>query len=213
MSIKISLQGVPKWGSNFENDAKRFEKENWEEGQIVFYGPSHFTRWNEKYAGIPMREALKGKSGKECVINRGFGSSCCEHQLYYYPKFVRPLKPSALVYAPLYPNGRSFGYTVEEDLMLAERVIAYAKADFPEMRLYIFGDNLFKRTQECFAEHNEGLQKLAELYGATFLDISDYKPFQRTDIYWKDNKHYNALGYQIYKDFFSEKIKEELDRF
>ena len=40
--------------------------------------------WSKKYGMIPMRDVLLGKSGKPCVINRGFGSSCAEHQLYYY---------------------------------------------------------------------------------------------------------------------------------
>ena len=122
MSIKVGLRTIEKWNESLENQVLRYEAEQAPEGQIVFYGPSNFTRWSERYGMRPLREVLRGKSGAHCVINRGFGSSCAEHQLYYYPRMVRPLAPSVLVYSTM-GNMGPFGYTAEESWELEERVI------------------------------------------------------------------------------------------
>ena len=110
MPVKVGLKVIELWNSSMEDQVSEYEKENAEKGQIVFYGPSYFTRWSEKWKMIPLKDAVKGKSGAQCCINRGFGSSCSEHQLYYYPRMVRALEPKVLVYAS-HANGASFGYS------------------------------------------------------------------------------------------------------
>ena len=141
MSVKVGLKNIAIWNNESMEDAVReYEKENAEKGQIVFYGPSNFTRWSKAYGMKPMREVLLGASGAPCVVNRGFGSSCAEHQLYYYPRMIRPLAPKVLVYT-FYGNGRAFGYSTEENWELAQRVIAYAKTDFPDIHIYLCGLN------------------------------------------------------------------------
>ena len=113
MSIKVGLQYIEKWKESLELQVCRYEEEPVVKGQIVFYGASNFTRWSARWEHTPLREALPGKSGAPCAVNRGFGSSCAEHQLYYYPRMVRPLAPKVLVYSP-FGNFRAFGYTLEE---------------------------------------------------------------------------------------------------
>ena len=122
MSIKVGLKYIDIWKTSLEDAVCKYEREEIEKNQIVFYGPSYFTRWSADYGMKPMRECLLGKSGKECVINRGFGSSCPEHQLYYYPRMVKPLCPKVLVYGS-YGNGAAFGYSDDESWFLAQRVI------------------------------------------------------------------------------------------
>ena len=100
MPVRVGLKHIDIWNDSMEKAVQAYEQEPIEKGQIVFYGPSNFTRWSAKYGHIPLREALLGKSGRPCAFNRGFGSSCSEHQLYYYPRMVRPLEPSVLVYSP-----------------------------------------------------------------------------------------------------------------
>jgi len=99
MSVKVGLQYIDIWKESMEEVVRKYEEEPVVKGQIVFYGPSNFTRWGKKWNHIPLREALPGKSGNPCAINRGFGSSCAEHQLYYYPRLIRPLEPKVLVYS------------------------------------------------------------------------------------------------------------------
>ena len=94
-NLKLVTHFKKPW--DVEKNIQEFEKEPLEKGQIVFYGPSNFTRWSTKWGMQPMREVLLGKSGAPCAVNRGFGSSNAELQLYYYPRMVRPLEPKVLV--------------------------------------------------------------------------------------------------------------------
>lgn len=219
MPVKVGLQYIDLWQESMEEVVCEKEKEVYPEGQIVFYGPSYFTRWRrEKYGNTPMREALLGKSGAECVVNRGFGSSCSEHQLYYYPRMVRPLKPSVLVYECA-GNGGAFGYTPEEIWEIAQRVIVYALTDFPGIRIYLCGPHMKRdETEESLARkrifekfEREFAEKTENVF---YLDILGYEPLSgRKDIFVEDGVHYNHLGYEIYGEMFRQMLKEELDKF
>ena len=214
MGIKVGLKYIEKWHSDLESQVQRYEQEQTEKGQIVFYGPSNFTRWSPKYGNPTLQEEVLGKSGKQCCVNRGFGSSCTEHHLYYYSRMVKPLAPKVLVYAPGLGNGTSFGYTPEEMFELAQRVVLYAKSDFPDLKIYLCGLNLFKDKRETSAEYDGWLRAFAaEVPDCTYVDISGYKPLHRTDIFAEDNKHFNHEGYRIYGELFKEVLKEELDQF
>ena len=135
----------------FEKYVEKYAKEEVSTGQIVFYGPSYFTRWGSDWGHRPLREDLLGASGAPCCINRGFGGSCPEHQLYYYNTFVKPLAPKVLVYGS-WGNIRYLGYTNEEAIELAERVVAYAaekgvkacfeNVEFPQFELRALFDHL-----------------------------------------------------------------------
>lgn len=220
MPVKVGLKFIEKWNESMEDEVLAYEKEDMPKGQIVFYGPSNFTRWSAKRGNTPLREALPGASGQLCCINRGFGSSSTEHHLYYYSRMVRPLEPKVLVYAPGMGNSTSFGYTPEETLDLAKRMITYAQTDFPDLKVYICGLNLYKarlfgakslETQEMF----DGWLRewAAETPNCTYLDSNAYEPLCRSDIFEDDKIHYNNEGYKIYAEFFKEVLKEELDQF
>ena len=213
--VKVGLRTIEKWNTDLEKQVQLYEAENAAPGQIVFYGPSNFTRWSTKYKMTPLREALLGKSGNPCCVNRGFGSTCSEHHLYYYPRMVKALKPKVLVYAPGCGNGLSFGYTAEELFPMAARVVLYAREDFPDMKIYIKGLNLWKYPdRESYRKTNMWLRELAqEVPNCTFLDITEYEPLHRDDIFAADNVHYNQEGYRIYGEFYKEALKQELDQF
>ena len=76
MSVKIPVDRAMfgttyETESTFEKDMLRFEAENEAPGQIVFYGPSNFTRWATPIWGMrPLREDIVGKSGTPCVVKR-----------------------------------------------------------------------------------------------------------------------------------------------
>lgn len=212
--IKVGLRVIEKWNTDLEKQVQLYEAENAAPGQIVFYGPSNFTRWSTKYKMTPLREVLLGKSGAPCCVNRGFGSTCSEHHLYYYPRMVKALNPKVLVYAPGCGNGLGFGYTAEELFQMAARVVLYAKEDFPDLRIYLQGINLWKSKSESYRKTDALLRELAqEVPDCTYLDITAYEPLHRTDIYVADNVHYNQEGYRIYGEFYKEALKQELERF
>ena len=217
MSVKVGLQYIDIWQESMEDAILAYEREEQPQGQIVFYGPSYFTRWSERYGMKPLRDCLMGDSGRKCVVNRGFGSSSAEHQLYYYPRAVRPLNPKVLVYTS-HANGPSFGYSDEESWELAQRVIAWAKTDFPGIRIYLVGahpsrdqteENIeakrrYNRTVKDFAEKTEN---------CFFLDVLERPELRQKDIFVEDGVHFNQAGYDLYEAFYREALKEELAKY
>lgn len=215
MAVKVGLKVIEIWNDSMEKAVCKYEEETVEKGQIVFYGPSNFTRWSPKYGMRPLREEIKGASGKECCINRGFGSSCAEHQLYYYPRMIKPLEPKVLVYSS-YGNGEAFGYSAEETWELAQRVIAYAMTDFPDIKIYLVGSNPYaKKLDACQlanrARYNSWLKHFAEeMPNCYYLDPLSYEPLLAEGIHIEDGVHFNQKGYELYADFFREALKDDL---
>lgn len=217
MSVKVGLRYIEIWKESLEDAVQAYEREPLHKGQIVFYGPSNFTRWSVKYGMKPLRECLLGASGKACVVNRGFGSSSAEHQLYYYPRMIRPTEPKVLVYTS-YGNGPSFGYSDEESWELAQRVIAWARTDFPGIRIYLVGAHarrdMTPEEEEKKRIYNATVKAFAEATpDCFFLDILERPEFRRKDIYVQDGVHFNQTGYDLYADFYREALKDELARF
>lgn len=217
MPVKVGLQYIEIWQESMEETVCEYEKEPLHKGQIVFYGPSYFTRWSPKYGMKPMREVLLGASGAPCVVNRGFGSSSAEHQLYYYARMVRPLEPKVLVYH-CHANGPSFGYSEEESWELGQRVIAWAMTDFPGIRIVLVGANASRDiTPEKVEEHrayNAKLKAFAEsLPNGRFIDQMEHTLSWDASMYVEDGVHYNQDGYELYGEFFKEALKEELSWF
>lgn len=217
MPVKVGLQYIDQWSESMEEQVREYEKEPLIKDQIVFYGPSYFTRWSKRFGMKPLREVLPGESGAPCAVNRGFGSSCAEHQLYYYPRMVRPLQPKVLVYS-FTANGPSFGYTHEESWELAQRVIAYAQMDFPGIHIYLAGMHPSRDiTPEDIGKKkafDAVIREFAEKTpNCTFIDVLNHEPLFRKDIYIEDGVHFNQKGYDIYADFYKGVLKDELKSF
>ena len=218
MPVKVGLKHIDIWNSSMEKEVLRYEEEPVTKDQIVFYGPSNFTRWSPKYGMTPLREAVLGKSGAPACVNRGFGSSCPEHHLYYYPRLVRPLEPRVLVYSPGFGNGAAFWYTLEESCELAQRVLAYAQTDFPGIRIYLCGAIMKRDLNETYLKNVEKwhtwLREYAEkTENCFFVDTCTNEPLQRKDIFVDDGVHYNSEGYGIYADFFRDVLAKELESY
>ena len=216
MPVKVGLKFIEKWGESIEDAIVEYEAEPIIKDQIVFYGASNFTRWGEKWGHKPMREVLLGGSGAQCVINRGFGSSCPEHQLYYYSRIIRPLEPRILVYSPGYGNARAFGYTLDESFELAARLMIYAMTDFPNMRICICGSLPKPVMTEARIKDNayfDGLlREFASNYeNCRFLEPVDFLPAENREAFFVEDKiHFNQAGYELYADYFRAALKDEL---
>lgn len=218
MPVKIGLKHIDIWGDTLENAVCEYEREEIKTGKIVFYGPSNFTRWSKQYGHRPLSEDIRGKSGAECAINRGFGSSCSEHQLYYYDRMVRPLKPKVLVYS-FYGNAKAFGYSVEESWEIAQRVIAYAKTDFPDIKVYLVGG--FRNKAENNAAELRNVARFDALLKAfvqendwcRYIDCMKHEEFQSPELFVEDKVHFNQKGYDLYAEMFRDELKDELEAF
>ena len=217
MPVKVGLKTIEIWNESMEDEVRAYEQEPIKKGQIVFYGPSHFTRWSTKWGVRPLASDLLGKSGAECCINRGFGSSCSEHQLYFYHRMIKPLEPRVLVYKS-HGNSESFGYSLEETWELAQRVIAYTLTDFPDATVYIVGavrkrgidDEELANRRKYDAMQREFAEKTPRCH---FLDCLDHEPLTREDIYVEDGIHHNQKGYDAFRDFFRAALKDELCKY
>ena len=218
MAVKVGLKYNEIWQESMEDKVLEYESEVQEKNKIVFYGPSYFTRWSTHRGMVPLKDVLLGKSGAKCAINRGFGSSCAEHQLYYYPRLVRPLEPSVLVYCPC-ANYSNFGYSTEENWELAQRVLVYAMTDFPGIHIYLCGPhNQLNGYNQCQIADLARYESLMRNFcqnnpNCTYVDVMSYEPLKRKDIYVEDGIHFNQLGYDIYGEFFKEVLKDELAKF
>jgi len=218
MPVRVGLKHIEIWDESMEAEVVEYEKETIETGKIVFYGPSYFTRWSKKWGETPLNEVILGKSGEKCAINRGFGSTCPEHHLYYYPRMIKPLKPKVLVYCIALGNALAFGYSVDEMWEIAQRVLVYAKTDFPDINIYICGASPKRGlTESQIATRMQLDEKIKEFVENTsnchFIDIMGYEPMRSEDIYVEDGVHLNHEGYKVFAEMFKEALKDELKKY
>ena len=189
-----------------------------QQGRILFYGDSAFTRWQRREGcWHELEEDILGKDGSQAALNHGFGTSTAEELLYYYPKLVRPWNPRALV-VQAYGNDRGAGYSADEIMFLHARLLDWARHDVPGIRLYLCdkrptGKERTPDARSCDAEYNELCRDYCLRHDDTTLvrhaDCAAlFEPGHQgdydhpADLFVPDRVHYNKEGYQIYRDFF-----------
>ncbi len=216
----------------FDNYAAKYEARDVEEvkGRILFYGHSLFTRcaYENRWGNPSLEENVLGKDGKPCILNHGFGTSSADDLLYYYPRLVRPYEPRALVLCTS-NNDYGFGYSPFEVVDLLARVVDWAKADFPEIPIYVFSHLPTLKavdTVSVFTRNRDEFDKMAKLMceekGVRFVklvdqpylfenaeDVGDYNKI-RTDLFCEDRTHYGPEGYMVFHNFIRELLDDIL---
>lgn len=212
-----------------EKQIHNYEKEPIETGKIMFYGSSTFTRWSQDYGMRPLSEDIRKKDGSSIAINHAFGTSTVEELLYYYPRLIRPWKPSALLLTTgLNDFGR--GYSFEETKALIERLFAYARQDMPGIKLLMTDMRpILKRKYETDRFYYDHVDRFNEMVDNFEREYDNFRVIRhrtcplfyeapeytgqyskiRGDIFVEDKVHYNQAGYDLYRDFF----RKELDEF
>lgn len=223
---------VPMNLRSLEKSIVAFENEPVEKGKILFYGHSLFTRWGSPRWGFRrLDEDIRMKDGSLACVNHGFGTSTSEELLYYYPRAVRPWEPRALVIMTLANDGM-YGMGVEQTLQNVYKLCAWARADFPGIRIFLVEAhpnprmNSVKRPAKWNSDlhrtnhYNTAIQLYAQMHEDAevirlwnrpefFLtpeDVGDYTKV-REDIFFPDQVHLNQAGY----DLFGPIIREALD--
>lgn len=133
---------------------------------------------------------------------------------------VRPYEPRALVLATL-GNGIGYGYNAKDVMEILVRVINWAQADFPGIKIFCFSGSLYLKGKDQIDNHwrirNEYNQYLeafcARTENCTYVplynqalyyndpaDIGHYDKV-REDIYCQDGCHFNPKGYALFMDF------------
>ena len=207
-----------------EKSVVAYEQVPTQTGGIVFYGSSGFTRWGSPISSYGHRSLEEDIPG---CINRGFGSSTAEELLYYYPRLILPLKPRALVVSIVH-NDRGMGYTPDEVVTNLAKLFAYARTDFPGIRLYacdcrptlkfVTEDRLsymqeFNRILKEYCDVHEDTTFVDHIHHPIWFDdpkdAGDYKKVRR-DIFVEDDVHFNQLGYDLYARFMKEVLQDIL---
>ena len=218
--------------NRFEDRIVKHEAYPVEENMILFYGHSLFTRCSNitNFKENPnLEESVRMKDGSKAIINHGFGSSCAEDLLYYYHRMIKPYKPRALVLATM-DNDISFAYSAKNVMDAQARIVQWAQADFPGIKVYCFSAgvslvhkdtvNIYTRKRD---EYNNYLKLFCQLTEnctyvpfneAPFLyedpaDIGDYNKI-RADIFMEDQNHFNPEGYGLFMDYIRDLLDELL---
>ena len=198
-----------------------------EQGLILFYGPSNFTRWKTpKWLHRPLEEEIRMKDGSRACVNHGFGTSSAEELLYYYDRLVRPWKPRALVLST--GNNFGYGYTAAEVAFMVSRILGWARKDFPGIRLFLefaepspSGKKSPDAVKCAFKEYSQLMRAyVAEHDDVVGIDcatipeffqpghVGDYD-YPREELFVPDGVHYNQAGYDVYRDIYL-KVLDEL---
>lgn len=226
---------IPMELKSLEAEVIAYEQQPIEKGKILFYGHSLFTRWGGKRWGYRrMDEDIRMKDGSLAVVNHGFGTSTSEELLYYYDRLVRPWEPRALVIAA-YGNDGMYGYSPEQTMEALSRLLAWARTDFPGIKLFIVeshpqpsGKNATIKDLWNNAKHKrEKYHEMIHIYAQTHEDTKiiqlwnqpelfetpeDVGNFRkvRDDIFADDKIHPNQAGYDILGPIFRKALDELL---
>ena len=216
----------------FEDRILKYESVPIQEGKILFYGDSYFTRcsWITNFQENPkLEDCVRMKDGSQAIVNHGFGTSSADDLLYYYDRMVRPWKPRALVLTTG-ANDIGFGYTPLEVMEILARIVQWAQADFPGIPIYCFNGkpmlkhkgqknvstrarNEYNEFLEAFCARTENCIYVPLEKQAFFFenpeDIGDYDKI-REDIYHEDKTHFNPKGYGMFMDFVRELLDDLL---
>ena len=217
--------------NEFEDVIRQYESVPVQTGKILFYGHSLFTRCSFVSTVVPknplLEEEVRMKDGSQAIVNHGFGTSCADHLLYYYDRMVRRYKPRALVLATMC-NDVFNDYSNAEVMEILARIVNWAQADFPDIRIYCFGhfpypkvfgpstvrnDRSFNQFLEDFCNRTEN---------CTYVDLRS-QPFYyndpadagditkvRADIFDPDQIHLNPEGYKLFMNFIRELLDDLL---
>ena len=221
---------IPMDLKSLEKSIIAYEQEPIVKGKILFYGHSLFTRWGSpKWGYRRMDEDIRMKDGSQAIVNHGFGTSSADDLLYYYDRMVRPYKPRALVLATM-GNDIGYGYSAKEVMEVVARIIQWAQADFPGIRVYCFScfpvlknKGIVGARVRLRKEYNQYLKDFCAItencvyvpfdHAAFFYekpeDIGDYDKV-REDIFSPDQVHMNPYGYGLFMDYIRELLDDLL---
>ncbi len=199
-----------------------------ETGRILLYGSSFFHVWGHERAARQMNE-----QGFD-IVNNGFGGATAEELLFYHHRLVRPFAPRALILRGGI-NDLLNGYPLEQAIDMAERVLAWTRADFPEVRLGVIpafdcpckatASHIAQRTPfhealrtHLWAPYNEAMRAFCKTDGnAAYLDITPFfyedpadtgslEGFK--DIFVEDGLHLTDEGYEQFAPYFADLLRQ-----
>ena len=212
----------------YEEQIAAFEAQPIEEGKIIFYGSSGFTRWSTKYGNISLESALTSSTGERVCINHGFGGSTMHELCYYYDRAVKPWNPKALVVTS-FLNDYAY-YSNEQMMKFVQYLFSRARKDFPGIKLYITDWRpTAKSLTAADVQRRQDMNKLLLAYAKVHPDVKviemSKEPMFYVDsesaaagsytdinkaIFVEDQIHYTPEGYKRYAEVFKRELADVL---
>ena len=182
---------------------------------------------------IAYEQDIRMKDGSPAVVNHGFGTSTTEERLYYYDRMVRPWAPRALVLAT-WGNDSMYGYSPEQSMHATAQLLAWARADFPGIKLFLVEPHPNPKAKEPdlpdkwnnrLRERNS-IREMLKVYADTHEDttlitlwdqpelfeeghVGDHN-YIREELFVQDKVHPNQAGYDVLGPIFRKALDEVL---
>lgn len=206
----------------YESTVKEYLDLPVRKGKVLLYGSSFFRVWGYENSH---RQLLEATNGELDTVNHGFGGATVDELLYHYPRLVAPYAPRAMVIRAGY-NELSRGQSPEEAVFLLERLLRWAIADFPEIRIMVFPVFDTRRAspelQEKINAYNALLrQRIAPMEQVSLLDLNPFFYSDPADIgtrqnfrdvFISDGLHLQEKAYPEMASFLGKRILEQLEK-
>ena len=192
----------------FEQEVRRLSEQldslGWDPGTTVVTGSSTIRMWR----------SLPEISGREVVLNTGFGGSkAADLERYLFPLVLKFDPKRVFIYEG--DNDLWAGVAPEEILASLDRIVTRIQLAAPNTKIYLIGAKPSPSRwakKDLYQSFNQQLEKYSQRKeGVSFIDtwatLTDSAGNARPELYIKDQLHLNEDGYirwnGIFKSYFN----------
>ena len=187
----------------FEQEARRLSAQldslGWNPGTTVVTGSSTIRMWR----------SLTEISGREVVLNTGFGGSkAADLERYLFPLVLKFDPKRVFIYEG--DNDLWAGVAPEEILASLDRIVKRIQLAVPNAKIYLIGAKPSPSRwakKDLYQSFNQQLEKYSQRKeGVSFVDtwatLTDSAGNARPELYIKDQLHLNENGYILWNGIF-----------
>ena len=187
----------------FEQEVRRLSEQldslGWNPGTTVVTGSSTIRMWR----------SLTEISGREVVLNTGFGGSkASDLERYLFPLVLKFDPKRVFIYEG--DNDLWAGVAPEEILASLDRIVTRIQLAVPNAKIYLIGAKPSPSRwakKDLYQSFNQQLEKYSQRKeGVSFIDtwatLTDSAGNARPELYIKDQLHLNEAGYILWNGVF-----------
>ena len=187
----------------FEQEVRRLSEQldslGWDPGTTVVTGSSTIRMWR----------SLPEISGREVVLNTGFGGSkAADLERHLFPLVLKFDPKRVFIYEG--DNDLWAGVAPEEILASLDRIVTRIQLAAPNTKIYLIGAKPSPSRwakKDLYQSFNQQLEKYSQRKeGVSFIDtwaaLTDSDGNTRPEVYIKDQLHLNEAGYILWNGVF-----------
>ncbi len=187
----------------FEQEVRRLSAQldslGWEPGTTIVTGSSTIRMWR----------SLPEISGREVVLNTGFGGSkAADLEHYLFPLVLKFDPKRVFIYEG--DNDLWAGVEPEEILASLDRIVTRIQLAAPDTKIYLIGAKPSPSRwakKDLYQSFNQQLEKYSKSKeGVSFINtwaaLTDSAGDARPELYIKDQLHLNESGYILWNGIF-----------